>query len=323
MQLDSPVRQAVRSRYRLVAGAALLLLATGIFHDYRQGIHYLWGQNPKFGLAEMVSFTAYRPFVFRVLVPALIRLAGLVLPLPAQSLALGIMYVSLLAFVIVFRRLYAAFWPPSLLMDLASATSLIGLPFLLRHHKQLYDFTTLFLFTLALALLAEKRHRAYLILFPIACLNRETTALLIPVFALRAYSTVDRKTYIRGLVLQIVCFLAIRLSLTWLFRDNPGAAVEIHWPDFLVAARSDPGYFVGLGLFGLVVIALTLWGWTEKPDLLRKAAMVVVPVEGLAYFVIGVPHEMRFFIEAYPIVLLLVYPSLCRLVGSRLPPARP
>jgi hypothetical protein len=106
----------------------------------------------------------------------------------------------------------------------------------------------------------------------------------------------DRKPYIRGLVLQIVSFLVIRMGLTWLFRNNPGGLVEFQWLDFLDVARSDPGYFVMLGSGGLAPVALMLWGWTEKTDLLCKAALVVVPVEGLAHFVIGVPHEMRFFI---------------------------
>jgi hypothetical protein len=231
------------------------------------------------------------------------------------------MLLSLVGFVFAFRYLVTAFWPASVLSDMLTVFAIVGLlPLMATFSRQMYDFATLFFFTLELALLARRQWKWFLAVFPLACLNRETTFLLSLVFAVHYYPLVERQFLVKMLAVQALIFVIIRAPLLWLFKDNPGNAVEVFLPVQLyvlsqILAFSPIGLLALLFvLCGFVILFLMLYRWNDKPPFLREAALVTIPLLVVSYLVFGLPFEIRVFYEAFPVVFVLcVEPIFSRL----------
>ncbi len=306
--------------YRLMLAGVFLLTVALVFYFYMS--LFEWEPNPWHGLSYMLGGTAWKPYVTRALVPLLTRLTVSVLPVQPEFIATGWMLLSFVGFVFAFRYLVTAFWPACVLSDALTVFAIVSLlPLMATFSRQMYDFATLFFFTLELGLLARRQWKWFLAIFPLACLNRETTFLLSLVFAVHYYPLVERSFLVKMLAAQGLIYVAIRAPLLWLFKDNPGNAVEVFLPVQLyvlsqIFAFSPIGLLALLFvLCGLGILALTLYRWNYKPPFLREAALVTVPLLVVSYLVFGLPFEIRVFYEAYPIVFILcVEPIFSRLV---------
>ncbi len=319
--------------YRATLAVVLLATVALVFYFYMS--LFEWEPNPWHGLSYMLGGTAWKPYVTRALIPLLTRLIVSVLPIQPEFVATGWMLLSFVGFVFAFRYLVTAFWPASVLSDALTVFAIVGLlPLMATFSRQMYDFATLFFFTLELALLARRQWKWFLAVFPVACLNRETTFLLSLVFAVHYYPLVERQFLVKMLAVQGLIYLAIRVPLLWLFKDNPGNAVEVFLPVQLyvlsqIFAFSPIGLLALLFvLCGFAILALMLYRWNAKPPFLREAAMVAVPLLVVSYLVFGLPFEIRVFYEAFPVVFLLcVAPVFSRFahemqgVSPRRPPA--
>jgi len=294
---------------------------------------------------DMVDGTAYRPYVYRTLLPTTVRLlAGLLpdawnaelasLPWIAAGLttfkvepqralqaliAWGLMGLSLLGFALAFRRLLTALYRlPDWLADLGTLLALAVLPVFWKF-GYIYDFTTLFLFTLQLLWMAQGRWRAYLALFPFTCLNKETAVLLPLLFAVYYFprARMERGRYVRLLAAQAIFFVSIKLALNWVFAANPGAEAEVHWQDHVMVVTLFPAVVAAYTLLvGGLVGALVGVGWRAKPLFLRWGLIILAPLFA-SYFVYGFPFEFRAMYEAYPILAALAVPTLARLLRRR------
>jgi hypothetical protein len=305
--------------YRAVLAAVLLVTVALVFYFYMS--LFEWEPNPWHGLSYMLAGTAWKPYVTRALIPLLTRLIVSILPVQPEFVATGWMLVSFVGFVFAFRYLLAAFWRASVLSDALTVFAIVGLlPLMATFSQQMYDFATLFFFTLELGLLARRQWKWFLAIFPLACLNRETTFLLSLVFAVHYYPLVERRFLIKMLAAQGLIFVALRAPLLWLFKDNPGNAVEVFLPVQLYVLRQIFA-FSAIGLLALLfvvcgvgILALMLYRWNDKPPFLREAALVTVPLLVVSYLVFGLPFEIRVFYEGYPVVFLLcVEPIYARL----------
>ncbi len=305
--------------YRAVLAVLLLATVALVFFFYMS--LFEWEPNPWHGLSYMLNGTAWKPYVTRALIPLITRLVISVLPLQPEVVIAGLMFLSLVGFVFAFRYLLATFWHAGVLLDGLALFSIIALlPLMATFSRQMYDFTTLFFFTLGLGLLARRQWGWFLGIFPLACLNRETTFLLSIVFAVHFYPLVKRSFFVKMLAAQALIFIAIRAPLLWLFKDNPGNAIEVFLPVQLyvlsqIAAFSAIGLLALLFVIcGLALLGLMLYRWNDKPLFLRHAAVVIVPLLVISYLLFGLPFEIRVFYEAYPVVFpLCVAPVFSRL----------
>src|SRR5262245_46764302 len=134
------------------------------------------------------------------------------------------MGISVVGFADAPRRLFEAVFaaPPFV----ASATALAALAcvplFFGPFSRQISAFTSLWLSSLGLTLMARSRWTAFAVLFAIASLNKETSILLTLVFAVhvfrhRAGSSAPEVR--RLLAYQIVAYAAIRGAVAYAFRD--------------------------------------------------------------------------------------------------------
>jgi hypothetical protein len=231
-----------------------------------------------------------------------------------------LMAISLGGFVAAMRALFASLFPSRpCAASITSLAALACLPvFFGPFSRQIYDFTTLWLFALAFALIARGRWPAFATLFPFACLNKETAILLTLVFVVHQYMSptqISSVAFRRLLAYQIAVFLIVRAAVVYTFRDNPGGTVEFHlfghnWQVLLHPTWMSKRLLLLLGAAGVGV-----WGWRQKPALLRNALLALGPTLLLMGLTVGQLDEIRAYYEVYPIVVLLFAETVCRLMG--------
>ena len=287
---------------------------------------------------DMVYGKAYKPFVYRTLLPGTVRLITSALPADIRTsisqsdlnipnweqeflteylVASILMCASLVGFGLAIRYLFnGIFHAPARFVDLVSLAAIACLPFFFKYYSYIYDFPTLFLFTLGLGLMVRCKWPQFLILFLIACLNKETAILLTLMFAIYFWGRrdlVNRMLFTRLLFCQLGIFLLIRMGIVWNFRNNPGSSLEFHLFDhnfmLLLQPYSLSALFVVLGLTLLI-----FYKWSEKPLFLKRGLWMLVPLVAAALF-FGYIDELRDYYEVYPILLLLIAHSVGNIVG--------
>jgi hypothetical protein len=294
---------------------------------------------------DVIYGTAYRPFVYRALLPTTTRVLTAAIPEETRSgvartlgrqravdrlfskrgwekryvieygIALLLMYASLMGFVFALRYLCSCVFPGrATLRDLAPLLALACLPAFFRYTSYLYDFPTLLLFTLAPVLLLRGRWAWYMAAFVAACLNKETAILLVVLFWLHVPGRMERSRFLRLVGLQLVSFCAIKIGLFLVFRDNPGSFLEFHLLDHnLELLGLTPKILVWVGL-----ALLLTYRWSEKPRFLKQGLAMLVPHFPLL-LLFGWLDERRVFYEIYPVVVLLLAHTLERLAAEARP----
>ncbi len=339
-----PSSTALRLTFVVINYAVLSGFALTIFIRY-SGVN----GTPRAGFVELISGAAYKPFVYRTLLPSLTRLTTGCLPAPfrarcdsvlwrapwlrpilsrfhappsyatAAVIALLQMYFSLVGFAATFHRLsQTVFRLTPRQPAFFTALALLGLPAFCEF-GYLYDYSTLFLFTLAVTLLLQSKWTAYVPIFALASLNKETSILLVILFVLRVHSTttLTRARWIRLLGLQLATYVLIRAFPVLRFRNNPGAACEYHLPEHLEAFRTEP-FLALLFACGLALtLTLALAYWSQKPVALRHSLLLAAPLFA-AYLLFGYPLEIRVFYEVYPILVPLSIHTLSVIAGRPL-----
>jgi hypothetical protein len=294
----------------------------------------------------MVDGTAWRPFVYRTLLPTVVRGLSAAVPAPLDRaiesaaaenrlvsgvfnglqwdpahgtvylLAGALSFALFFAFAYAFRFFYRGLYDePPWLGDIAGLVILLALPIGFTYGSKIYDPATLFLTTFALGLMARRRFGMYLAVFVLCCLNKETAIVLPFVFALYFFFA-DKRMPIPALAgwlaLQAVLFVAIKGAVNFVFRDNPGVPFEHHLGrnlDWLFQP-----YSVETLVAWAVLYLLIADRWFDKPPFARWALAMALPLMGLG-FIMGYFDEIRGYYEMFPVLAILMAHSVARHMG--------
>jgi hypothetical protein len=287
------------SRTQLLYQLALVAISTLVFILYI----LLATQNHFSQLEPMLDGTASRPYVYRVLIPFTARMLSETLSISPFFSAILIMYVSLLGFAWSMWSLTKVLLPPAYVQR-ATLLAPIGLiPFLIEQ-RHMYDFPVLFLFTLALWLLAKNKFGTYIPIFVLATLAKETSLFLIFFFIIQ-FHKIERKHFLALVFIQLVIYIFIRALLILHFRQNPGGLVEFHFYEHLDAYLEHPAGAIVLFLSIISLMGIYLIDRAEDITFARNAMLAIGGPTLLLYFVFGVPFEVRIFLESYPALVLV------------------
>lgn len=296
--------------------------------------------------ANMINGTAYKPFVYRTLLPTSVKILSLTVPEKIKSsltqkvqesflleklfkklrwenelateyfIASLLMFLSLLGFAYALKYLFKIFYSSSEnIMDSISIFGLLCLPPFFMYTSFLYDFTNLLFFTLGLILLIKKRWKVYIPFLMVATLNKETTILFIIIFFIYYKDKLSSNMFRNLIIIQFVSYLLIKLILSFIFKNNLGTFVEFHLIDHNLRLLS--GYnFLMLTSF-LVIAILIFHKWKEKPTFLRISFSMIIPLLFLALFM-GYIDELRGYYEVYPAFVILIYHSIVRILDIKL-----
>lgn len=296
--------------------------------------------NDEYNFSGMVYGDAPKPYIYRQLIPLLINAGTALTPGDADAylpdfinrvpvvrwmtVAAGWeddyyaeyfwaswwMFLALAGFAYSFRLLLGAFYDVG--EGAANGISLLVLcltPMFFDKCSYLYDFPVLLLFTLGLLLMYRERWGWFLVVFTLGCLNKETTILLTMVYFIyfRKDDFFTKGKFYLILVLQIAIFITVKTGLFIVFRDNAGGMTQFHLVDYnlFTLGRLSIETVAALGIIALFVFR----GWRDKPEFLRDALWIAVPLLVLTFF-LGYIDEQRDFYELYPVVVLLVYPAV-------------
>jgi len=312
----------------------IFVINPGINHD----------QHSKF--EEMIYGKAWKPFVYRTLLPTTVRVISAPVPqviktsfsemvdesesfsklfeklkwekelVVEYSIAMFLMFLSLFGFALSLRYLFSLFYnTSSISANLVSILSLLGLPTMFQYTSFLYDFPTLFLYTLGLIFLYKQDWKKFLILYPIACLNKETTILLTLIFFIYYRPRLRTDYFYKLLFIQITIFVIIKVLLFVLFSSNPGSFVEFHLVDHNLGLFSGYDLPLAFTLFGLIL--LIYYKWVEKPLYLKITLWALVPLMILTLF-LGYLDELRDYYEVYPSIIILISYSIAIVLGIKI-----
>lgn len=297
---------------------------------------------------EMIYGTAWKPFVYRTLLPTTVRLISEVIPHEIHStltakveesvfltrvlekfkweseyiteylLAMILMYLSLIGFVIIFKKLFCELYDsPKWFTNLICIILLFALPPMFQYYSYVYDFPTLFLFTSGLLLLKQRKWIYFLILYFIACFNKETIILLTLVFAIHFFEDekLSKKFYLQLIAIQFIIITLVKILLLFVFINNPGGFIEFHLIDrnYLIFNGYSLSTFVVL----LIIFLVLFSKWNEKPKFLKDALWISVPLIILTLF-LGFFDELRDYYEVFPVMVLLISFNIAKILKAEI-----
>lgn len=311
--------------------AAAFINSIWIFHIYLSNT--LIGAFEPASFPRVLELTAERPYMYRILVPALSKLFSFLIPSKVidwflaapdpvsdtfrrlagdvhfreAAFVLVVMFASLTAFALAqrvfladlgFNKREQIVLPLLIQMFVLPVTMIAG---------YYYDLPQLFLMTLGLLLLHRRRWAGYFAVLAIASLNKETAAFLVAVFCIHQWHRMPGAAFLRLLAWQGIIVAVIRITTSLLFRDNAGASLVFTVPDQMRIYSEHPFALAAtLACFGIITY-LVLRQWRSKNEFLRSAASIGLIV--LVLFIpFGYPLEFRVFLDALPVLGVLVFP---------------
>ena len=341
--------------------ALAALLVAYFFLHYNGSIVDTLAYYPKADFQKMVNGTADKPYVGRMLVPNIIHIVDQITPSGVQqafssifisralfgefeasayqragifpfTVAVYLVLVPLMFFGIglgaraAFREIYGQ---GGTMANGAGVLFVLAIPLWFRYIAYMYDPMTILLGTWIIYSVFKRRHWLTIILFILACLNKETAPLYLPFILfvpIRDYLKDKRQSdlfasIILGVVLAIAAAL-IQVFRRSYFEGNPSSWTESHWQDHQMIVFQEYTFSV---LYAAVVMTAMLYlacrDWRTKPVALRFGMLTVLIPLFIASLVWGYLDETRALFDAWPFVALLGLPTLFQLLQFR--PAEP
>jgi hypothetical protein len=159
----------------------------------------------------------------------------------------------------------------------------------------------------------RKNWLVYLLIYLLACFNKETILLVTLQFILFEgfHAKLEKHLFWKLLAAQIAGFIFIRLLLMAAFRHLPGGLYEFHLLDHNLPLLAiwikefSPGNY----LMTLVILIFCLYNWKQQPVFLRYGLWSFIVLVFLT-ILFGWMNEWRDYLEAFPYFSALVIHNL-------------
>ncbi len=238
------------------------------------------------------------------------------------AVVMGVVYAFLLAFVAVLYHVARVLMPESRAYALlAPVVALLALPPFHYRYAHIYDHSMLFFMTAGIYALAVRRWPLFLAVLTLATINRETSYLLILLFAVYFLRLLPRQKYFGLLAAQCIIYAAVKGGITYFYFGNPGTGLFYNYMEQLWNWLH--GYWFHWYIGMLVLAFMLFWRWQEKPALLR-ASIIWWPFTFAGFFTFGIVAENRQLLELLPPAALLITHTLVTAAGfEKLPLFQP
>lgn len=298
----------------------------------RPGMPHVRGE-----MHSMIEGTCMQPFVRRALVPFTVRgIEALISYSPGsankmpdttateltrfyfgtphtafrKSIVMLLSWFSLVGFVFAFRALLKSLYRmPEATASYISLLALLFIPVYFFRAVMLYDVPGLFLTTMCIYALFEKRWTLFYPVYLLATINKESSIILVSLTILLLRNQPWR-TALPHVLSQIVLWSAIFVLLLLHFNQNPGETFEWTFTQNLSFWRLHLGVigYTQLAIYGTLMF-FALRNWSVAPRPLRIIALGLSPLF-LAGLLFGSVEELRIYYEFHPVLILLITPSV-------------
>lgn len=280
---------------------------------YGYAAPFWMGDESVFYTEKMIGTDLVKPFVYRQFFPFLARGVIQLTGFRADYVVVGLAVIFGIAFT------FAMTWLLSLWLlqtysqeniELGAIVALFCFVLLFQNFRAVYDLPTALFFTLALGYLARKRIIEYLIVFTIACTNRETTILLVLVFMADYifsgdFQSKDHRRFVFYIIYQILAFLSIQLALRQIFVANAGTTAWVRPLYNVKAYLAQPLGLALVLLFAAVITVVIQKSWNLQPRFLKISLAALSPIIPM-HFIFGGAFEFRSMIEIYPVIFAML-----------------
>jgi hypothetical protein len=292
-------------------------------------------------VVDMVHGAAFKPYVYRALVPTFVRGVVAVMPdalragtrsaaatwlkpffdaagfepanAPEHIVGAVVVYAALLGFLYAMRANVRAFYAaPPVVERLVPIVTVLVLPAFFGYASFLYDTATLLFAALGLLLIATKRWSLYVAVFTFAVFNKETGALLLIPFV-ASHKQLPRRAFVTLLAGQLAILALSRIVLRHAFGANRGEYLLPQWSRNLEILHHPPILKIA---FCTLLVFVVVSGFRRKPWLLRWSLVMIVPLVGTCALW-GYFDELRAYYDAYPTIALLATPTIAGWFGQR------
>lgn len=320
---------------RVTWGAIYVYVALVVLHLF---YHYS-GMNAFYRsrMNDMVMGTAYRPYQNRALVPIVIGILNQETPAPVQSAIKSVLtsnafdpdfyfqiysYINVLFQVVGFvcffamalggRKIYALLYGGGLTANLVGLIYILLVPTWFRYYNYVYDPATLALSTWLAYVVLTNDLLAFVILFILASINKETSVIYLPVLATAA---VLYKRKLWPVAVTCVILLGVweflRQAIQQHYAANPGFDLENHWLEHQAVVLSKYPMSLVYAICAFLFFGYLIgYGWRAKPLMIRAGFLwTFVPLFVSSIF-FGFIDETRALYDCYPFALMLAIPPI-------------
>jgi hypothetical protein len=306
----------------------------------------------------MMDGTAWKPFVYRLLVPKIAAGIAAITPefmehaitnaahkfastsllheinqaiptlkktFPARHpvyprlVVIALIYACLWGYVITLFKLARMLFPDNDMVAWAApVVALVSISGCSAPMQYISDLPALFIATLCFLSIARQRLGSYLICFTLACLNKETAIFFTLFYCFWLYGRMDKQRYTLCLIAQLVIYGLIRYGVIIWYIQNHGNIFENHGV-FKKELFTPASIRPIIDIF--VLFMLLTYSWPLKPLFLKYSLMLLPFVYG-AFCLLGNPGEYRFFFDIMPLLCLLVTHSLVEAAQFKMPPLK-
>ncbi|MBE0683795.1 MAG: hypothetical protein IH589_17960 [Anaerolineales bacterium] len=317
------------SRIKFLLLPVGFLLVCGIYANNFSRLH-IQGSVQYVPFAKLVNGRADTPFQYRFLIPWLARTSHPYLEhlhladsIDETKDLFEFSFVFALLGVFIYCSPYLVLNDPqsnirrnSLVRWAAAWLLMLALPFHyilpLKTYYYPSDIPAILFFVLGLTFLRQKKWSLYYLIFIIGTFNRETTIFLSIVYLLTSWKSTPRHKLAIYFTLQVLTWLAIKILLWWMFKNNASESVwyadamgmfKYSWSQNL-EFLSDPQTIVNLfSVYGYLWIPLIAL-WKDIRDQWLRPALLTIPLFHLAMLIPGEINELRIYGEMLPLVIL-------------------
>lgn len=342
----------LRHKLLIIFGAVYILVSAyalaAIVQNSRLGDRYY-----RATFYGMYNGTAWRPFVYRMLMPRLDRVITDLTPVSIQQgvndavstylqdsshrklyllvpavkdifpdrdsiypriVMILLMYGCLWGLIIMMYKLGKELFPgDNAIKYFAPIPALLLIPCMHWKMTYVYDPAVLFLSAACYYFMVTRQFSLYIATFAFACINKESSIFILLFFMLWFYKRLPAKKFILLIASQIIIYATIRMVILATYSHNIGGVFEEYLGRMVYFELYPRNMFHRLTTFALIMFLL-VHDWTKKP-LFLKYVFLIWPLFFVAYFIYGYPGEYRVFHDIFPLILLLATHTLVASTG--------
>ena len=186
--------------------------------------------NALSGIDAVLSFSTFKPFQYRLLIPFFFKILSIPGILPPKILFLFLSTIIVYFIIIVYRLILEEYFPGNKLNVILAVLILYPMTWnyvLLNQLFSFYDFSSILFYTLAMYYVLKERYWLLIIVFIVGMVNKETIAFIIFAFVFYNYKKLFKPDTILKTSLLVLLFVIFKAVMFYIFRNNPGNIVEI------------------------------------------------------------------------------------------------